>query len=200
MLMKTSAVAAVLLMLTAASAPAAPQTCKEFEEALQTAILDGGHLVALPSNYHVAYHRPDGTYDRIDWDGIVGISGSLHCESGDRFTWFDADAPLGGANGDLVKILSLRMVAIGAGALCAMSPKSSRNCFEESMAAFKAAGANLMPQMMRGDPGASGYNHAPDDRPSIQFEIAPDDISLVAQPSIKDRFAPSSKAAPTPAK
>jgi len=108
---------------------ASAMTCEDFKQKLVEEIHEGGDRVALPTGYRIGRKHEGDPVIRYDFDGVVGLQGSIDCLEGGSFAEIDIEAQISADDTiaeNLQRIIGL--TALGAAALCVVESMPPAKC------------------------------------------------------------------------
>ncbi|WP_158810311.1 hypothetical protein [Beijerinckia sp. L45] len=123
-----SALAAIALLFAAAPCSAGPiLTCADFKTRLDETIVAMGSAVASPGALKPGYDSGEAG-KRFDWDGIVGLTGTMNCSKADAFEDFSIAIPESVRTSDDLPIVLRRFMELASASICTLADATPEAC------------------------------------------------------------------------
>lgn len=139
------------LLLTPALLAASPcaagtiLTCPDFKTRLDETIVTMGSAVAAPGALKLGYDSGEAG-KRFDWDGIVGLTGTMNCSKADAFEDFSIAIPESYRTSDELPVVLKRFMELASASICTLADATPEACraltksmTDDSLAQFKEA-------------------------------------------------------------
>ena len=102
-------------------------TCDQFRQRLDRTIRDMGDRVAPPGALKPSYAGGDSG-KRFDWDGIVGLSGTMNCSKRDAFEDFGIAIAEATRTSDDLPVVLQRFMELASASTCALADATPDAC------------------------------------------------------------------------
>jgi hypothetical protein len=141
-----AALVAIGLVWAGAACAAGPVlTCGAFKTRLDATIKEMGAQVATPGPLRLGYDGAE-TGKRFDWDGVVGLTGTMNCSKADAFEDFGISIPEAYRTSDELPVVLRRFMELASASICTLSDATPEACrsltksmTDASLAQFKDA-------------------------------------------------------------
>ena len=148
--------AIVALFLAATPCSAGPVlTCADFKTRLDATILAMGAIVASPGPLRLDYDTGE-TGKRFDWNGIVGLSGTMNCSKADAFEDFSIAVDESYRTSDELPAVLKRFMELASASICTLSEATPDACRSLAKTMTDGSLAQFRDALLKGDAVPTG--------------------------------------------